>query len=128
MQNATQEMDDLIRQVKTGSAFESLAAAEKVAELSRARRASDTMNRFADELRRGFNAVPAPSDRFEQRSSLLDEVDQDFFHLGYVVNLMMSKWSDDPSALRRLKLYLDKRSKEIDDHLASRPSVERTAG
>ena len=110
MQNATQEMDDLIRQVKTGSAFESLAAAEKIAELSRARRSVDGV-RFGDTW---LASVPG--------------TEPDFRHLTALLSRLTMEWSEDAAALQRFRDALMITIAHIDKLTTLAPKAQRNAG
>jgi hypothetical protein len=109
VQDASQQIDDLIRQVKNGSAFESLAAAEKLAAVSNARRRMDALGATIDTSFGQFN---------NQLTRMINE------QLSYLIAF----WSDNPESLQSAQLYLATLSKGIDDILASRQSAERTAG
>lgn len=123
MQNVSQQMDDLIRQVKTGSAFESLAAAEKLAELSRTRRRMD------NEARVDAEAVKPGSDR-NSHDRLGASMDQEssFTRLDSQLSEMLDELSTRPTKLRVLKNYLDLRSREIESRLALSRAAGRAAG
>ncbi|HXA17157.1 MAG TPA: hypothetical protein VN380_09210 [Thermoanaerobaculia bacterium] len=117
MQDASQQMDDLIRQVKNGSAFESLAAAEKLAELSRARRRTDGT------AREGAERIRSAAESGSKRDGKVA-----FLRLMTSLSQLIAEWSEDPEALQNLQHYLNTQSSKIDGILASKQSIAKTAG